>query len=149
MRRIELGIVKRQRIWSNWIKVSSQTYTFRIKIKNFNLLIKVSDPIRIKIKYKRIIEDEIEIKLDNDFKRQWLELKAVVNKNVTAERSGVNRNKKYSGVNNCNPQPCFNGGTCLDKDNHYECQCKPGFVGAQCRKSKFGLENFQKEIVNF
>ena len=43
----------------------------------------------------------------------------------------------FSGVNNCNPQPCFNGGTCLDKENHFECQCKSGFVGAQCRKSKF------------
>uniref|UniRef100_A0A8C6ULA4 Neurogenic locus notch homolog protein 1 n=1 Tax=Neogobius melanostomus TaxID=47308 RepID=A0A8C6ULA4_9GOBI len=33
----------------------------------------------------------------------------------------------------CNPSPCLNGGTCLQKgDTSYECSCVPGFTGKNC-----------------
>ncbi|XP_050314804.1 neurogenic locus protein delta [Anthonomus grandis grandis] len=30
--------------------------------------------------------------------------------------------------------PCFNGGTCIDKVNEFRCQCVPGFVGRLCQE---------------
>lgn len=29
----------------------------------------------------------------------------------------------------CQPSPCQNGGTCVDRHNGYTCQCQPGFKG--------------------
>lgn len=37
-----------------------------------------------------------------------------------------------SGIRDCMPQPCMNGGTCIEGMNSYSCQCPPGFSGAQC-----------------
>ena len=32
-------------------------------------------------------------------------------------------------INECDPDPCLNGATCLDLDSRYECQCQIGFKG--------------------
>uniref|UniRef100_A0A8C7Y4R1 Neurogenic locus notch homolog protein 1 n=1 Tax=Oryzias sinensis TaxID=183150 RepID=A0A8C7Y4R1_9TELE len=33
----------------------------------------------------------------------------------------------------CNPSPCLNGGTCIQKgETSYECSCVPGFTGKNC-----------------
>lgn len=35
-------------------------------------------------------------------------------------------------MNDCNPNPCKNGGNCVDGINGYMCKCPLGFSGAQC-----------------
>ena len=40
-----------------------------------------------------------------------------------------------SEIDHCSPNPCFNGAECINGDNHYECRCKPGFDGPECRHS--------------
>ena len=38
--------------------------------------------------------------------------------------------------NNCDPNPCQNGGICEDLVNTYLCNCEPGFTGYNCEDSK-------------
>jgi len=35
-------------------------------------------------------------------------------------------------INNCDPNPCLNEGTCTDDINSFECECKEGFSGDTC-----------------
>ncbi|XP_020782374.1 protein crumbs homolog 2a [Boleophthalmus pectinirostris] len=35
-------------------------------------------------------------------------------------------------INECESEPCQNGGACLDQVNGYTCTCTPGFLGLQC-----------------
>ena len=35
-------------------------------------------------------------------------------------------------INECESQPCKNGGHCEDGQNSYECACAPGYTGRQC-----------------
>ncbi|KAL2087424.1 hypothetical protein ACEWY4_016252 [Coilia grayii] len=43
--------------------------------------------------------------------------------------------KRYSDADDCLPQPCLNGGTCLDQPNAYICICPSGFEGRNCDKA--------------
>lgn len=38
-------------------------------------------------------------------------------------------------VDDCQQQPCFNGGTCTDMGSTYQCRCPVGFRGQQCESS--------------
>lgn len=38
-----------------------------------------------------------------------------------------------SDVNDCENQPCKNGGQCRDLDGDYSCQCPSPYVGKQCQ----------------
>ena len=40
-------------------------------------------------------------------------------------------------TNECDPDPCHNGGTCIDAMNDYSCECIPGFEGKNCAESKY------------
>ena len=35
-------------------------------------------------------------------------------------------------VNECIPDPCLNGGTCVDGIDQYTCECAPGYTGTTC-----------------
>ena len=35
-------------------------------------------------------------------------------------------------VDECDPNPCVNGASCLDGLGSYTCQCLPGFNGTRC-----------------
>ena len=41
-----------------------------------------------------------------------------------------------SDINECNSNPCQNGGTCTDFINNYSCQCAAGYSGVNCEISK-------------
>ena len=35
--------------------------------------------------------------------------------------------------NECESNPCSNGGTCLDRVGEFQCICPPGFAGSRCQ----------------
>ena len=37
-----------------------------------------------------------------------------------------------SDKNECSPDPCLNGATCVDGVNQYTCNCVPGYTGTNC-----------------
>ena len=39
-------------------------------------------------------------------------------------------------IDECQSQPCLNGGQCIDDVNSYTCQCQPGYLGTNCETSK-------------
>ncbi|CAG0913258.1 unnamed protein product [Notodromas monacha] len=41
----------------------------------------------------------------------------------------------------CRPNPCLNGGTCMDLKPGYKCQCAPNYFGAHCAESSFGFSS--------
>ena len=42
----------------------------------------------------------------------------------------------FADINDCEPDPCQNGGVCQDKVNDYDCTCQPGYEGKNCETSK-------------
>ena len=38
----------------------------------------------------------------------------------------------FSDINDCDPDPCQNGGICNDETNGYNCNCPSGFTGDDC-----------------
>lgn len=41
----------------------------------------------------------------------------------------------YTDINDCQPDPCENNGTCTDLVNDYQCDCVAGFNGTNCENS--------------
>ena len=39
-------------------------------------------------------------------------------------------------INDCDPDPCLNGGTCVDGLDSYSCSCPEGYVDDNCTTSK-------------
>jgi len=38
-------------------------------------------------------------------------------------------------INDCDPNPCFNGGTCNDLVGDFSCSCPPGTEGSRCERN--------------
>ena len=48
------------------------------------------------------------------------------------------KDKNVLGIgasNDCNPNPCQNGGNCRIEDGHFKCECSPGYSGKTCEIS--------------
>ena len=41
-------------------------------------------------------------------------------------------NYVVADINDCDSDPCLNGGTCTDAVNSYACVCVPGYTGVHC-----------------
>jgi hypothetical protein len=42
----------------------------------------------------------------------------------------------FTDINDCESNPCKNGGTCIDGVNSYKCICSDGWEGAYCETSE-------------
>ena len=42
----------------------------------------------------------------------------------------------FLDIDDCQPEPCQNNGTCTDLVNDYSCDCVAGFNGTNCENSK-------------
>ena len=40
-------------------------------------------------------------------------------------------------IDDCDPNPCMNGGSCEDLINDYACQCASGYAGSDCNSKGF------------
>ena len=40
-------------------------------------------------------------------------------------------------IDECEPKPCLNGGSCQDGINSYKCTCVAGFDGNNCENSEY------------
>ena len=38
-------------------------------------------------------------------------------------------------LNECESEPCFNGGTCVDRPGYFVCICVEGFGGVTCQRA--------------
>ena len=45
----------------------------------------------------------------------------------------------FIDIDDCEPSPCKNGGTCEDRINDYKCTCATGYKGKSCEISKYFL----------
>ncbi|XP_022095925.1 ficolin-1-like, partial [Acanthaster planci] len=45
--------------------------------------------------------------------------------------------RRFLPNGSCNSEPCENGGTCLESDSSFYCECAPGFLGRRC-EDKYG-----------
>ena len=55
----------------------------------------------------------------------------------------------FSDTSVCDSQPCLNGGSCIDLDDEYSCNCTTGFTGISCQdgKLKSSIATFFAEVI--
>ncbi|XP_060601390.1 sushi, nidogen and EGF-like domain-containing protein 1 [Ruditapes philippinarum] len=46
-----------------------------------------------------------------------------------------------TNIDDCDPNPCLNGGTCIDGVNNYTCTCVDGWSGRNCEESNVCFSN--------
>ena len=44
----------------------------------------------------------------------------------------------YPDINECENDPCQNGGTCVNSPGGYSCNCVDGYTGDHCQEGKIG-----------
>ena len=49
---------------------------------------------------------------------------------------GFTGNNCGDNIDDCDPNPCQNGGTCTDDVNDYTCSCPKDYSGKNCEKFK-------------
>ena len=46
-------------------------------------------------------------------------------------------------IDDCTPDPCMNGATCVDQVNDYTCNCVDGYTDKNCQTSKLLKHSFR------
>ena len=54
----------------------------------------------------------------------------------------------FTDINECESEPCLNGGTCANGNNQYTCSCVAGYQGTNCETSKSILLNSLYNLCN-
>ena len=52
-------------------------------------------------------------------------------------------------INECDPNPCQNEGTCVDGIDSYTCTCVAGYTGINCETSEYTLKRYDKNKYSF
>ena len=50
-------------------------------------------------------------------------------------------NASVSGIDDCDPDPCGPGGTCIDGISDHTCSCHAGFTGDSCETGRSHVNN--------
>ena len=51
-----------------------------------------------------------------------------------------------SDIDDCQSNPCLNGGSCTDGINNYTCSCLPGYTARNCETGNIILSSLNKNI---
>ena len=62
--------------------------------------------------------------------------------------SGSEPNVICQEINECESNPCLNGGTCRDEVNNFVCQCRNGFTGQRCENANDYCSTRQNPCLN-
>ena len=54
-------------------------------------------------------------------------------------------NYVISDINECDSQPCLNGGTCEDEINAYYCRCTAEWIGVHCEGQSIKFRRVLRE----
>ena len=55
--------------------------------------------------------------------------------------------KMFSDINDCHPDPCLNGGLCIDDVDSFTCQCAQGYEGPTCEMSMYYLTTWNGTLT--
>ena len=70
----------------------------------------------------------------------WLAIQETSAKPVSWPHTMCNRRDFIlPDIDECDPVPCQNGGTCVDGINEHTCDCIPGHTGVNCETGKPSL----------
>ncbi|XP_058650078.1 neurocan core protein isoform X4 [Onychostoma macrolepis] len=64
----------------------------------------------------------------------------------TAEAVRKNSSTGEEDVDDCQSNPCENGGTCIDKEDSFVCLCLPSYSGDRCERDTEGCEHGWKKF---
>ena len=56
--------------------------------------------------------------------------------------------QNFLDINECQPNPCQNSGTCIDGIASYNCTCVHGFAGLDCERSRFDIYQTYTSLLN-
>ncbi len=61
-----------------------------------------------------------------------------------------NKHSYVSDIDDCDPNPCFNGGSCTDDVDSFNCDCAgTGFTGVQCQIGTVPATQLTSQIPRF
>ena len=52
-------------------------------------------------------------------------------------------------INECVPDPCQNGATCVDQVGSYRCDCVAGYTGSNCETSNLNMPLSSHGLIMF
>ena len=50
-------------------------------------------------------------------------------------------------IDDCSPDPCMNGGTCVDGVNSHQCTCDVGYTGENCIEGNELQQSSPAEVI--